>query len=125
MGRNRFLLLIDDDRELGEVVAVALAQEGFAVRVALDAETALHYVNDDTALVLLDVLMPGMEACEFARRYRSRAGHVAPVVVFSASSHAKEFAEAIDAAGVLQKPFELEDLIELANRHLGTVAAFD
>ena len=118
MRRNRFLLLIDDDREICEIVRAALEFEGFSVRTAHDAASGLRAANSETALVLLDVRMPGLEAREFARQYRARYGPGAPVFVFSAWRYAADFAQSIGAAGVLNKPFDLDDLIALAAQHL-------
>jgi DNA-binding response OmpR family regulator len=119
MSRTRFLLLIDDDVSLCEVVATALEYEGYAVRTAFDAATGLALATEDTALVLLDIRMPGLDPREFARRFREKRGECTPIVVFSASRHAVRFARAINADGILRKPFELDDLLELAARHLG------
>jgi DNA-binding response OmpR family regulator len=123
VGRKRFLLLIDDDPEICEIVTTALALEGLAVRTAFDAETGLELAGDDAALVLLDVSLPGMDPSEFVRRYRDRRGARAPIVVFSAAQGAEEFARSIAADGILVKPFELDELIGLAAQYLTAVAA--
>ncbi|OLC52526.1 MAG: hypothetical protein AUH85_16900 [Chloroflexi bacterium 13_1_40CM_4_68_4] len=115
---------MDDDREICEIITAALALEGFTVKTAFDATRGLELADDDTALVLLDVRLPGLEPVEFVRRYRERKGRAAaPIVVFSASSQIAEFARSVDADGILCKPFELQDLIDLVRRHLDTPGA--
>jgi two-component system response regulator CpxR len=118
MTRPPFLLLVDDDAELTDVLADALALEGFAVRVAHDGESGLALAGDDTGLVLLDLRMPGISGFDFVRRYRERRGLLTPIYVFSALRHAHRVARSIGADGVVQKPFDLDELIRLAERHL-------
>jgi DNA-binding response OmpR family regulator len=115
----RFLLLIDEDPEVRELVTSALALEGYAVRTARDASAGLQSATDETAVVLLDLTRRAGEAREFARRYRERCGHIAPIIVFTAHHRAQELAAAIEAQGVFPKPFDLDDLVRLAARHLG------
>ena len=120
------MLLVDDDREICEIITAVLALEGFAVKTASDAAHGIELADDDTALVLLDLRLPGLEPAEFVRRYRQCKGvAAAPIIAFSASSRIVEFATSIGADGILRKPFELQDLIDLVSRHLRPASRSD
>ena len=68
------ILLVDDDRDLSELLAEYLANEGYEVHTALSGEAALARVNAQESfdLWVLDVMMPGMSGLELLQRVRPR-----------------------------------------------------
>lgn len=77
------VLLVDDDAELTSLLSQYLAGEGFAVEVAHDgASGAQAALSGRFAIVVLDVMMPGLSGIEALRRIRA-ASHV-PVVMLTA-----------------------------------------
>lgn len=75
------VLLVDDDIELGRMLAEYLAAEGFEVSVARDGEDALRRAGAHD-LVVLDVMMPGLSGTEVLRRLRRNSG--VPVLMLTA-----------------------------------------
>lgn len=66
------ILLVDDDVELAEMLGDYLAQEGFVVSTAHDGEAGLaEALSGNYALVVLDVMMPGLSGIEVLRRLRA------------------------------------------------------
>lgn len=117
------VLLVDDDASIRELVPAALRAEGHEVRCAADGAAALRELESYTPdVILLDMRMPGMDGWEFSRAYRARPGQRAPVIVFSAARDAREWAAAVQADGVLDKPFELDELYALVQRFGPTAA---
>jgi two-component system, OmpR family, response regulator len=77
------VLLIDDDVELAEMLGEYLGQEGFEVTAAHDGESGVaEALRGDHAIVVLDVMMPGMNGIEAMRRIRAHS-HV-PVLMLTA-----------------------------------------
>jgi two-component system response regulator MprA len=104
------ILIVEDDASTREVLALALSDEGFAVRTAPDGAEALAAIGQQQpSLVLLDTRMPVMDGREFLRSYRASPGPHAPVISLTASS-----AE-MDADANLAKPFDLYELIDLVH----------
>jgi CheY-like chemotaxis protein len=68
-------------------------------------------------LILLDMKMPNMDGWTFAKEYRRRPEPRAEIVVLTAARDASAWAAEIDADGVLAKPFELDALYEVVERH--------
>lgn len=65
------VLFVEDDRAVRHVVVQVLAEKGFAVLSAPDADTALRILADRPAdLLFADIVMPGMDGVELARRAR-------------------------------------------------------
>ncbi|MHB1417896.1 MAG: response regulator, partial [Chloroflexota bacterium] len=63
-----------------------------------------------------------MDGWAFARAFRARYGRLAPIVVLTAAEDARARAEEIGAEGYLGKPFEIEDLVRIVERHISTAA---
>jgi PAS domain S-box-containing protein len=69
------LLVVDDNRDAADSLAMLLRLQGHEVRVAHDGPAALEMVNGYCpALVFLDIGMPGMDGYEVARRLRQQPG---------------------------------------------------
>lgn len=77
------LLLVDDDVELAMLLREYLEQDGFEVGLAHDGETgAAEAVSGRYALVILDVMMPGLSGVEVLARLRARSD--LPVIMLTA-----------------------------------------
>jgi CheY-like chemotaxis protein len=118
----RDVLVVEDDADLAALMTMILADAGYSVRSAADGAQALARVAERMpAVVLLDMRMPVMNGWEFAREFRARHGHAAPIVVVTAAENARLRAAEIEAEGWLEKPFELEDVVaavaRFADRH--------
>jgi CheY-like chemotaxis protein len=111
------VLVVEDDADLAALVEMILTDAGFPVRRAADGRQALARVAEKMpGLVLLDMRMPVMNGWEFAREFCARHGRAAPIVVVTAAEDARRRAEEIGADGWLEKPFELEDIVRMAER---------
>jgi two-component system OmpR family response regulator/two-component system response regulator QseB len=106
------ILLVEDDRMIGESVRIALKQDGHAVDWLRDgnaADTALRSAEFD--VVLLDLGLPGRDGLEILRTLRARRKQT-PVIILSARDALQERIAGLDAGAddYLVKPFELEEL---------------
>jgi DNA-binding response OmpR family regulator len=113
------VLVVDDERDIREAVAELLADEGYEVVGAQDGADALRKARQyHPSVVLLDLMMPGMSGWEFCARRRDDPELAGiPVIVLSALGGV----QGLDAAGYLQKPFELDDLLTAVRQHAGAV----
>jgi excisionase family DNA binding protein len=112
------VLVVDDDPRLREFVRVNLELEGYTVREASSAEDALEAIEDQApALVLLDVVMPGIDGWQMLQRMQERHGSI-PVIMFSGKVEATvgDDAEQRGARGFVGKPFDPRQLIERAKQ---------
>lgn len=115
------VLVVDDDRDLAAAIETILTTYGYQAEVAHDGRQALAAVAARMpALIILDMLMPNMDGWEFARELDARYGRAAPIVVASAGDNARQRAAEISAVGVLPKPFELQQLLELVARFVAS-----
>ena len=120
VGRRIRTLIVDDDRDIAELVRLALTDEGYEVVVASNGAAALAELDaNHVDVILLDMRMPVMDGWAFARAYRARPEPRAPLVVITAARDSAERAAEIDADGHLAKPFSLDELFEIVERHAG------
>jgi DNA-binding response OmpR family regulator len=111
------VLVVDDDASILDTVTSILSAEGFAVVAASGGEQALGLLSTwHPTLVLLDMRMPLMDGWTVARKMRELGARV-PIVVMTAAENAKKWADEIGAAGHIAKPFVLDDLIAVVERH--------
>jgi CheY-like chemotaxis protein len=112
---GRSVLLVEDDPTLLGAMKMVLEWEGYEVACATNGQEALEMLRagERPALILLDVMMPVLDGWQF-REEQKRDPDLAsiPVVVVSAV----EGAGSLDAAGHIQKPFEVEELLETLRR---------
>jgi len=109
------VMIVEDDRDLRDVYAAALEDEGYSVRVASEGRSALAQLNDGTFLpcvLLLDLRMPGMNGWELAAHLRRSARlRRIPIVVVAAHYLLADEALRLGATAWLQKPVPLHALV--------------
>lgn len=121
------VLFVDDDPDLRKAVHLMLDLAGYEVRCAENGKTALEAVAEKMpAVVLLDMLMPIMNGWECAAELRARFGRNVPIVVVTAAEHAQARAAQIGGvADVLQKPFDMDDLLLVVARYVPGKASME
>jgi len=111
------ILVIDDDAEILAMLRDFLEGEGITVRTAGNGAEALEIIDDvSPALILLDMRMPVLDGWGFAERLRERRLSY-PIVVMTAEQSARSWAEEIGATGYIAKPFDVNELLQLIERH--------
>jgi len=116
---KRVLVAEDDAATRGFLVA-ALTDEGYAVSVAADGETALQRcVEVKPDVVVLDLSMPNVDGFEFLRRRGPECS--APVIAVSAAFRTEQL-RGLSVAGFVAKPFDLHVLVAAIARSLGSDA---
>lgn len=120
------ILVVDDEPMLRSVVARMLADQGFAALEAPDGATALEVVQrqgKDVALVLTDVVMPGVDGIALLE-HLTRMHPGLPVLLMSGYSDRElELRSLAAPCGILRKPFSSATLLNEVRRCLGEVAA--
>lgn len=119
---SRKILVIEDTADVRELLRQLFEMAGYEVLQAANGAEALNLLENGTAgtpgLILLDLMMPTMNGWEFRRRQKrdARISGI-PVVLISAGGNVDDQAFHLDAVDCLQKPFNSEDLLRLAERY--------
>ena len=106
------LLLVEDDKALGEGLRLGLRQEGYTVDWLEDGASALHaLLSEDFDLLVLDLGLPRMSGLQVLRELR-RSGSALPVLILTARDATEDRIAGLDAGAddYLVKPFDLDEL---------------
>ncbi len=109
------ILVVDDEKDITEIVAYNLSKEGFEVHVCGDGESALskcRALHPD--LVVLDVMLPGMDGIEVCRALRrDERTSAIPVVLLTAKGEESDvvLGLGVGADDYVPKPFSVKELV--------------
>lgn len=108
------VLIVDDDREIVELLNIYLQNEGYEVIKAYNGQQALNYLNneDDISLVILDLMMPKVNGLDVLEKLRD-ANHSIPVIILSAKSSDNDKIQGLisGADDYVTKPFNPLEVI--------------
>jgi CheY-like chemotaxis protein len=111
------ILVVDDNEDAAEMLALVLRTRGFEVALAVDGEQALALARAHPPhVVLLDIGLPGIDGYEVARRLRAMPSSVRPVLVAVTGYGQPADRERSREAGFdhhLVKPMAIETLLPL------------
>jgi two-component system response regulator QseB len=106
------LLLVEDDRSLGEGILTALKAEGYTLDWLQDGTSALHALSSELFdLAILDLGLPGMDGLQVLKALRDRHNSV-PVLILTARDGVRDRIAGLDAGAddYLTKPFDSAEL---------------
>jgi two-component system, OmpR family, response regulator MprA len=108
------ILVVEDDRRMAAFLDRALTYAGYRVAMAEDGDRALARAEEQAPdLVLLDVMLPGIDGLEVARRLRAGSGSGVPILMLTAREGLDDRVEGLDSGAddYLAKPFALQELL--------------
>ena len=106
------ILVVDDDPALAEMIEIVLGDEGYETSVCPDGSRALEAFRIcRPALVLLDLMLPGLDGIEVCRRIRAESG--VPIVMLTAKSDTGDIVAGLEAGAddYVPKPFSPAELV--------------
>ena len=113
------ILIVDDDNNIAELIALYLTKECFETKIVNDGEEALkEFVSFRPDLIILDLMLPGVDGFEICRQIRMRKN--TPVIMVSAK---KDDIDKIRGLGLgaddyMTKPFSPSELVARVKAHL-------
>ena len=113
---QKTILIIDDDLAMQTVLEIALREAGYRVILAGDGQEGLAKLNElNPDLIISDIMMPQMDGVEtFDRMKEHLQEEGIPILIMTALSRKPWFAD-LEAEGavILQKPFDIEKVLQL------------
>ena len=114
MARN--ILVVEDDRNISDLIRMYLEKEGFDVRIAYDGGKAVEeYDRQAPDMVLLDIMLPVMDGWSVCAHIREKAK--TPIIMLTAKSEVNDRITGLEmgADDYLVKPFEMKELMARIN----------
>ena len=109
---NEKILIADDDKNICELLRLYLTKEGYQTVMAYDGNAAVQaFEEHQPALVLLDVMMPGMDGWEVCRKIRAVSD--TPVIMLTAKGETfdKVLGLELGADDYVVKPFDTKEVV--------------
>ena len=122
MGRN--ILVVEDDRNISDLIQMYLVKEGFDVRIAGDGGKAIEEFQKEVPdLILLDIMLPVVDGWTVTAKIRETSK--VPIIMLTAKSEVFDRIQGLEmgADDYIVKPFEMKELLARVHavlRRLGT-----
>jgi len=113
MNQDYKILVVDDEKDLCEILQFNLESEGFNIEVAYSGEEALKKSVERFDLLLLDVMMGGMSGFKLADKIRKELGLSVPIIFLTAREAENDLLTGfnVGADDYLAKPFSIKELV--------------
>ena len=114
------ILIVDDERDIAELISDTLIDEGYDTVIKTSGEDALSEIESNPSfdLILFDIMMPGMSGTELCNKVRDKVK--CPIIFVSAKSSTvdKLLGFELGADDYIAKPFDIYELVARVKAHL-------
>jgi len=106
------ILIVDDERDICEILEFNLNKEGFEVECAYSAEAAMQKLTPDYDLILLDVMMGGISGYKMVEKLRNEGNQI-PIIFLTAKDTENDMLTGFSVGGddYISKPFSIKAVI--------------
>lgn len=107
------ILIVDDERDLCEILEFNLSSEGFETELAYSAEEALRKPLDKFNLIILDVMMGEMSGYKMASKIRKELRLTVPIIFMTARTSENDILTGfnVGADDYISKPFSIKEMV--------------
>jgi DNA-binding response OmpR family regulator len=130
MTKNTYILVVDDEKTIREVVRRYLEQEGYSVKEAEDGYMALDFIGKHPpSLIVLDLMLPGMDGMSLTKHIREN--HSIPIIMLTSKGEPVDRIRGLDlgADDYITKPFSPQELVSrvraVLRRSISTIKSTD
>ena len=119
MSKDGTIFIIDDDASIREVFEIILLEQGYPVRqISSEQELEQRLLIERPRLIFLDLNFGESKGQDVAQKLKANTKtEKIPIIIVSALSNAKEIALEIGVSDVLEKPFQIEDVLNIVKKH--------
>lgn len=106
------ILVVDDEKDISDILQFNLENEGYIVDVATSGEEALSKITDVHHLIILDVMMGGMSGFKMAETLRKAENYV-PIIFLTAKNSENDILTGFSLGGddYIAKPFSVKEVL--------------
>ena len=115
MVNKQKILIVDDDNNIAELIALYLTKECYETKIVNDGESVMPAMESFSPnLILLDIMLPGMDGYQVCREVRMK--HSVPIIMLSAKGEVfdKVLGLELGADDYIEKPFDSKELVARA-----------
>ena len=113
MEKDHKILIVDDEKDLCEILQFNLESEGYVIEIAHSGEEALKKPLEEFDLILLDVMMGGISGYKTANIIRKEKNLTVPVVFLTAKNEENDILTGfnVGADDYISKPFSIREVV--------------
>lgn len=106
------ILVVDDEKDICDILQFNLEKEGYIVDVAFSAEEAEEKLTDVHQLIILDVMMEGISGFKFAEKLRKKEIRI-PIIFLTAKNTENDVLKGFSLGGddYIAKPFSVKEVL--------------
>jgi|SRR5690554_25993 DNA-binding response OmpR family regulator len=106
------ILVVDDEKDICDILQFNLEKEGYIVDVANSAEEALMVITDVHQLIVLDVMMDGISGFKMAEKLRKQGNYI-PIIFLTAKNTENDVLTGFSLGGddYIAKPFSIKEVL--------------
>lgn len=115
MVNKQKILIVDDDNNIAELIALYLTKECYETLIVNDGESVMPAMESFSPnLILLDIMLPGMDGYQVCREVRNK--YTVPIIMLSAKGEIfdKVLGLELGADDYIEKPFDTKELVARA-----------
>jgi len=113
---KKTVLIAEDDTTILEAISMILEMENYNVVTTTGDISLIKKTRPD--LILLDIMMSGIDGRKICKKLKAdKEFKNIPIIIVSASREIKKLAKEAGANDFLAKPFEMDELLKLANKY--------
>jgi len=114
------ILIVDDEKEISELIADSLEEENFQTVIKKDGQEAFSFLQQekDFSLMIIDIMMPNMDGYELCRKIRDMV--TCPIIFLTARNRSFDAVVGLEmgADDYITKPFIVEELVARVKSHI-------
>lgn len=122
MSNNKKILIIDDEKDICDLLSYNLNLEGYATKSALNGEDALQILDNTFDLIVSDVMMPLMDGFTLCKKIREskQSYNEIPIIFLTAKDSDDDEIYGLDAGAndFIKKPIKIKNLLARIRTHL-------
>ncbi|MGE9314388.1 response regulator transcription factor [Niabella sp. CJ426] len=116
------IVFVEDDLGILEVARFIFEKAGYSVSLHGSAESLLAELSAETDIFILDKQLPDMDGLELCRKLKASPQTSAiPILMLSANPQIRNLASAAGADAVMEKPFEIKELLMVVGNLVATM----
>lgn len=115
------IFVVEDDPQIAAMLSEFLEDEGYWVRTGVNGSALVTALAEPPAMVLLDVMMPGLDGIEFCRRFKANPDTANVPVVFITAAQTDLIAARLNTIRyeqLIRKPFTLDEILSTVHRYV-------
>ncbi|MDD5408743.1 MAG: response regulator [Candidatus Omnitrophica bacterium] len=115
MINNKKIIIVEDDKDINNLIAYNLGKEGFMVEQAFDGAGAMQRIKESVFnIIILDIMLPGIDGFDICKEIKNDIRYSRSFIVVVSAKRSEEdklYAHLLGADYYLTKPFNLSGLL--------------